>query len=300
MRELRLRTSLILLLITVVTLTFSLVGSTILLFRLPQIEARNRAELQERAASTSRLLDHYTAGIESQIRMQARLLDHQSAAELQAHLDAMVGEGEAFEAAYVVDTDGKVEALGLPGKFRHAASEMRGTDFSNSPLFRVAHASAARAAAAIWSDKYLSVLSGKHVVGVAVPAGDKVVIGEISLERVLTLLRDISSGTESLVIVVDRLGQWLASSQISPAISNHNYSALPAFQAIADGRPVPEHEDILGQTLLLGGSLSRNLRWVILTTAPAGTGSNLYFTTVVLVVGAFAGSLLLSMVLAPL
>ena len=63
MRELRLRTSLILLLVTAVTLTFSLVGAIILAYRLPQIEARNRADLQERAENASRLLDHYTDGI---------------------------------------------------------------------------------------------------------------------------------------------------------------------------------------------------------------------------------------------
>ena len=49
MRELRLRTSLILLLVTASTLTFALVGSAILVFRLPQIEASIRADLQERA-----------------------------------------------------------------------------------------------------------------------------------------------------------------------------------------------------------------------------------------------------------
>ena len=102
MRELRLRTSLILLLVTAVTLTFSLVGSAILLYRLPQIEANNRAGQQERAENASRLLDHYMAGIEAQIRTQARLVANRSPAELQAFLEAVVGEGETMQAAYVV------------------------------------------------------------------------------------------------------------------------------------------------------------------------------------------------------
>ena len=142
MRELRLRTSLILLLVTAVTLTFALVGSMILAYRLPQIEANNRADLQERAVNASRLLDHYMAGIEAQIRTQARLVANRSPAELQAFLEAVVGDGETMQAAYVVAADGSVEALGLPGTRRQAEAELRGADFSNIPLFQSARAAA--------------------------------------------------------------------------------------------------------------------------------------------------------------
>ena len=303
MRELRLRTWLILLLVTAVMLTFALVGSAILIYRLPQIEANNRVELRERAESTSRLLDHYTAGIEAQVRMLTRLVADRTPADLQVHLEAMVGDGEIFEAAYVLAVDGSVEAVGLPGPRRKVAAELRGADFSNnSPLFRSARAVAGKGnlAPASWSDKYLSALSGKHALGVALPAGDKVVVGEVALERVLAMLRTVMAGSESVVVVVDRQGQWLASSRTSPAVMHYDYSTLPGFQAIVAGRPVPEYGNFAGRRLLLGGALSQNLRWVIATGMPAGIGGDRYGSTIFLVVGGFAGSLLLSIALAPL
>ena len=302
MRELRLRTSLILLLVTASTLTFALVGSAILVFRLPQIEASIRADLQERAENASRLLDHYTDGIEAQVRTQARLVAGRSPAELQAFLDAMVGEGETLQAAYIVGADGSVEALGLPGTRRQAAAEMRGADFSNSPLFQSARAVAVKgsAAPAIWSDKYLSAISGKHAVGIAVPAGNKVVIGEVALERVLLMFRSLEPGSESTVVVIDHQGQWLASSRANPAGRFTNFSTFSTFQAIVAGRPLPEYDVLEGQRMLVGGVVARNLHWVIAAAAPAGTASPIYFTTIVLVAGGFAGSLLLSMALAPL
>lgn len=302
MRELRLRTSLILLLVTAVTLTFTLVGSAILLYRLPQIEANNRAGLQERAENASRLLDHYLAGIEAQIRTQARLVADRSPAELQAFLEAVVGEGETMQAAYVVAADGSVEAIGLPGTRRQAEAELRGADFSNIPLFRSARAAAAKgdAAPAIWSDNFLSAISGKFAVGVAVPAGDKIVIGEVALERVLAMFSSLDPGSESFVVVTDRQGQWLAASRDNPTGRFINYAALPTFQAIVAGQPLPEYEISQGERFLVGGVLASNLNWVITAATPAGTGSARYLSTIFLVVGGFAGSLLLSMALAPL
>lgn len=302
MRELPLRTSLVLLLVTATTLTFALVGSAILVYRLPQIEANIRAGLQQRADSAARLLDHYTAGIEAQIRTQGRLVANRSPAELQAFLEAMVGDGETLQAAYVVDPQGSVEALGLPRASRHAAEELRGADFSNSPLFRAARAAAGKAgpAAAIWSDKFLSALSGKHAVGVALAAGDKVVIGEISLERVLALFSNLEAGSEGTVLVVDQQGQWLASSRPGSTARFSDFSAFPTFQAIIAGRPLPEYDVFAGQRVLVGGVVALNLRWVIAVTAPAGMAGSIYYTTIMLVAGGFAGALLLSMVLAPL
>lgn len=128
------------------------------------------------------------------------------------------GEGRTFEAAYVLAADGTIEAVGLPGTRRQVAAELRGADFSNnSPLFRSARAvGKGNAAPASWSDKYLSALSGKHALGVALPAGDKVVIGEVALDRVLAMLRAVMSGSESVVVVIDRQGQWLPRRELPP------------------------------------------------------------------------------------
>ena len=302
MRELRLRTSLVLLLIVAITITFSLVGSAILLYRLPQIESRNQVELQERAESTSRLLDHHTDGIEAQIRTLARLVTPPSDSDLQPFLNAMVDEGQFIEAAFLLDAKGNVLKLGLPDKSRHAAAELRGADFSRYPIFQSAQALAANPAGVqtVWSDKYLSALSGKHAVAVAMPVAGKVVIIEASMERILRMLSNASGSANEDVDVIDSQGHWLASSRPDSPGGLNNYAALPTFQAILAGRSLPPYEVIQGKKMLVGGSLSHKLGWVIAAAAPAGLGNASYRVTVILVAGGFLGSLLLAMALAPM
>lgn len=302
MRELRLRSSLVLLLMLAVTITFLLVGSAILLYRLPQIESRARVELQERVESTSRLLDHHMNGIEAQIRTLTRLVTPRSDSELKPFLDALVGEGQFIEAAFILDAKGNVLTLGLPDKSHHAAAELRGTDFSRNPIFQSARALSFSQAAtkAVWSDKYLSALSGKHAVGVAMPVADKVVIIEASMERILLMLSNATGEANDEVNVIDSQGHWLASSRPETSGRLSNYATLPTFQAILSGQPLPPYEVVQGKKLIVGGSLSHKLGWVIAAASPAGLGNTSYRVTVLLVVGGFLGSVLLAMTLAPM
>ena len=78
------------------------------------------------------------------------------------------------------------------------------------------------------------------------PAGDKIVIGEVALERVLAMFSSLDPGSESFVVVTDRQGQWLAASRDNPTGRFINYAALPTFQAIVAGRPLPEYEVLDG------------------------------------------------------
>lgn len=303
-RELSLRTSLILLMVVASTLTFALVGGTLLLFRLPQVEARARAQLQERAENTSRLLDHFTAGVDAQLAPLGRLARGRSPTELQAYVDAIVGDGEVFEAVFILAANGAVETLGLPGKYRKAAAELHGADFSGNRLFQSARvlAQTGEPAPVIWSDKYLSALSGKITVGVALTAGDKIIIGEASLERILGMLKDAARNEEATVVIVDGNGQWLASSNPDPNPPGRfvDYGSVPAFKAVMSGRPPPDYDAPFGQRLLVSGMLSGKLRWAIAAAAPAGWGNYNYRMTILLVSGGFFGSMLISMLLAPL
>jgi diguanylate cyclase (GGDEF)-like protein/PAS domain S-box-containing protein len=301
-RELRLRTSLVLLLILAISITFSLVGSAILLYRLPQLEARIQVELQERAESTSRLLDHHMDGIEAQMRTLARLVATRSDSDLQPFLDAMVDEGRFIEAAFVLDAKGNVLTLGLPDKSRQAAAELRGIDFSRNPIFQSARAlsTSQTATKTVWSDKYLSALSGKHAVGVAMPVADKVVIIQASMERILLMLSNATGDASMEVNVIDSQGHWLASSRPDTSGSLNNYAMRPSFQAVLGGRPLPPYEEFQGKKLVVGGSLSQKLGWVIAAAAPAGLGNASYRVTVILVIGGFLGSVLLAMTLAPM
>ena len=302
-RQIKLHTSLILLLFSASALTFLLVGTVILSVRLPVIENNQRTRIQEQAVLTSRLLDHVTNHIESELQPLARLLVQQKPVELQPYLTAVVGDSEIFDAAYIVAENGRVEALGLSPRLQHAQAELRGADFSGNHLFQSAlkMRQSASKRSLVWSDKYLSVLAGKHTAGVAILAGKHIVIGEISLERILNVLKDVNVNDEHTVTIIDSLGQWLASNKsVGDAMRYSNFSQLVAYRSIISEYALPDYEEINGERLLVGGTVSEKLGWVFLTTMPSGMSIPAYRVTVQLVFLGFLAAVVFGLVMATL
>ena len=302
MRSISLRTWIGLLLGSVVLLTFLIVGCVLLIYRLPQIEANLRSHMQIRAESVANLLDYYTAGIEAQLRPLAGFSREHPKNELHEYLEALVHNDGDFEAVFMITADGRVQGVGLPDKSRAAGRTLYGADFSQNPFFRELKDSAEGREGkvhALWSDRYLSILTGKHAVGVAMSTGGRIIIGELSLDRVLDMLSQSVDDSDSVISIIDRRGQWLSSSRHDAPGMYFNYAVLPSFLAIVSGKPLPQYEDFLGQRLLIGGVLSSRLNWVISSAAPAGWDIVEYRMTVGLVLAGFVGALLLSFALAP-
>lgn len=302
MRPIRLQTWLIRLLTAAGVLPFLLIGGATLLYRLPQIEADVRVELQDRADAVSRLLDHFTRSVEAQLIPLATLSGLRSATEIQDYLDALVSEGSVFNAVFLVTPEGKIQGIGLPRHQRSVARELRGMDFSHNRLFSESRQAGSpnTQARALWSDRYLSALLGKNTVGVAITVGDHILIGEASLERILEILADSTHTAGSLVTIVDGRGQWMASSNKSAPGKHLNYAALPTFNAVVSGQELPAYETFQDKPRLVGGVLSDKLNWIIIATAPAGWDDPNYRITVLLVAAGVLGSLFISLLLAPL
>ena len=291
-----------LLLALAAVITFFIVGSVLLLYRVPQLETVQRGQMQQRAEGVANLLGYYTGGVEAQLMAVAAMSRTHLPRDMQAYLEAVVSDGSLFEVAFLVDHAGKVQGVGLPENFRQAASILRGTDFAFNPLFHTAHHAlqqSAGAPVAVWSDRYLSVLSGKNTVGVAVATPERIVVGEVSLERILDMLSSSAGTSDSLVTIVDGRGQWLSSSNAEAPGRHFNFATLPAFVATLRGQPLPADELFLGERQVVGGVLSKKLHWVILATSPTGLADTRTRMLVLWVVYGFFGALLVSLALSP-
>ena len=302
-RLLSLRTWVALLLVTAVLLTLLGVSAILMLYRLPQIEAMQRAEVAQRAASVTGLLDHYSASLEAQLMALAAMPRQRDGREIEDYLEATVGDGRLFEVAFLIDHSGRVQGVGLPPSSRQAAPILRGVDFAFNPLFHEAFAALNKAGGktvAVWSDRYLSVLTGKNTVSLAVASGERIVVGEVALERLLELLSASSPGDDALVTIVDRRGQWLSSSNSQAPGRHLNYASLPVFPAILRGESPLGRVEFLGQSQILFGAVSERLRWVILAAKPAGLGDPRMRLAFEIVASALFVALLLSMALARL
>lgn len=303
MRELSLKTWLGLLLTTAIILTFSIVGVAILLFRLPQIEQTGREQAQATAAKMSRLTEQFLGSVEAQLSPLADLASRLPAAQLQIYLDATVGDGTTFDAISVVDIDGLVKAAGLPLGRRAVVQELLNADFSANRLFIAARNRTGVThdnQDAVWSDRYLSALSGQVTIGLALHAGRHTIVGELSRQRLLDLMQGFGHPGDPKVIVTDSRGQWLGSNDPDSVLSHFNFGALPSFRAIIAGHPLPPYETIDGRQVLPGGVVSPRLGWVFGAGVPAGMDNPNYRITIILVVLGFFGSISIALALAPL
>lgn len=302
MRTFSLRTSLALMVAAAALLSFTVVATVILVVRLPQVEQRAREQAQSMALESNRLLDNYMESVEQQIEPLVHALrSRRTPAEVQLLLDAIVGIGTTFDSLVLVGPDGRVEAYGLPrSRVVVAGFSMRGLDLSANRLYREQKARQKDGSTRpLWSDSYLSVLSGQMTVGVAIPAGGRMVIGELSQARLLKLMNSIGYTDEAVVLVTDRTGKLLASSAVQP-LTVKDFGGYASFKALVQRQSLPLYEEVNGQRQMVGGVVSPRLGWVIASLMPAGWALYSYRLTVLIVVIGYIGSLLISLALAPL
>lgn len=294
MKKWPLRTSLILLLAASTLTTFLLVGIGTLVFRLPQISAENRENAQREAREFANLLEYYLGGIEAQLQPAAAFtLAGHALKEMPGHLDAIVGDGHLVEALYVLDTNGNILAVGLPPgkqKTRHV-SEVG--DFSANRLFKAARESGQ----ITWSDKYLSAITGNFAIGVAIPAGKFMIVGEVAPQALTNTVRTLSQRNPHAMLVVDSRGEWIADNQGGGGHLD-NQAGHPVVRAALGGTAPPDESEFFGEVQHVGYAVSSHLRWTFLIGIPAGMTNPAYRTTVLLVVAASTASLLVGLLLA--
>ena len=183
LREWRLHAYLGVLLSVTSVLTFLVVGSIFLLTRIPQLESEIRTRADGDARELAFRIEMQMLAQQEQLALVASaLLNSQSPATL---ISQTVAGGKAFRALYLLSPQGEVISAGLTPEYRHLEREVLGSDLSATPLFREVEQSDGP----VWSDKYLSSLSGVVTVGLAVPVkGNRVLLAEIPLSYLLSII----------------------------------------------------------------------------------------------------------------
>ncbi|WP_397535322.1 ATP-binding protein [Roseateles sp.] len=300
MRALRLRHSMTLLLLLAVTVIFGLVGAVLLLYRLPQVEERTRVQLQERASTAERVLDHYSIAVEAQLKGVASATDRLPQGQLQPLVQSLVNGADMLDGLYVLDARDHVLALGLHERTRSAGASMIGLDLSSNALVRRLRAQPA--SEVLWSDEYLSVLAGRNTVALGLRAGEHIVIFELAPARLLDIITAVQPATSFQLLVVDSGGRFLAASELHESSARFaNYALSPAVQAALSAQPLPMgHELLDGKKVAVGAARSAKLGWVVLAFSTTGLGEYTYRTTVMLVGGGLLAVVLLALLMAPL
>lgn len=291
-----LRTWLIWLLCISALVSSLVIGAVLLFVRLPQISAETQTAQRVEAQDLTRRTEMILAALRGQLDVLAAVISSSPHADMQAALERAVSDRGPFVALYQVDpSDIIVRAAVARGGGAARGAELVGNDLSRDPL--VLRLRARQEAA--WSDKYISPVWGTVTVGVGVPAGRGVLIGEVPLDFVLQTMRTLSSHSAQKVTVLDRRGEVLADSEKPNRVGALNLGGAALFMAgRAAGHAVgPLALD--GITFDAAIAHSTVLDWYFLVRMPAGIANPRVSTTLDLGVAALLGSLLLGVLLAP-
>jgi signal transduction histidine kinase len=292
-REWRLRSSLMFLLVIATVGTFGLVGFGVLAYRVPIILEQDRQHVRAEAIELARSFEQLIGALEGRLAALTALSPEMAPAQIQRFLDAAVAEG-GFRAIYLVGENGRVAYSAAPESLRNARQNLLGADLSRNPLFSSARALGRR----VWSDRYLSPLSGEGTVGLAIPSGDQVLLGELALSAVHDAIRNTAEQLDYPVLVVDRAGEYVVGENVAEGDRLRNWAAdlrTAPFKPEGDIREM----SFSGAPYDTGIVRSNKLEWTFMVANPAGHANPRVRVIFLMVLAGFAISLLLAIVLAP-
>ena len=292
--EWRLSTSLILLLVVATLVTFGIIGFSVLAYRVPAILAEDREHMRNDAVSLARYFEQMIDSLEGRLGSLSAVSLDMPPAQIQRFLDAVVAEG-GFTAIYLIGVNGRVKYVALPEDSPNLSPNLVGADLSRNPLF----ASSQHLGRRVWSDRYLSALKGDATIGLAIPLGDYVLLGEVAPDFAINVLRAGAADLTYPVLVVDRAGEYVAGKNLAESERLRNW-AVELREVSPGGEGEIRQIRFAGARYDTGVARSDKLQWTFMLGSPAGLNNQRVRVTIWLVLGGFAGSMLLGLVLAPL
>lgn len=264
MRKPSFRTAAYALILLTTVFNLVVVGSAIVIYRLPSLAMSGLAAARSTADSLSARLEALFGSIQSRLSLfaaSAPLLSDSVQSDL---MDAFVGD--SVRALYLLDAGGRVTraaADDLGGR----AAVLEGADFSYTPLFR----SVTESWVSVWSDKFVSAFSGDTAVGVGLPCADGVVIAELSMDSVLETVRlATSEGLDAPAWIVDRRGELVADTEGKIRAGEANLLNVPFVRYALEGGVDTETSRIGGRRARLAAARSDKLGWTVIARYPAG------------------------------
>ncbi|MBE2260134.1 MAG: PAS domain S-box protein [Rhodobacteraceae bacterium] len=270
-----------------------LVAALVLWVRLPQALADLENRHQELARAVSGQVEVHLLGAGRELAAIAEHLRQRSDQPPSfwfTVLDAHVGAGDVFAAIYIVDLRDSVYAVGLPEGRRSRRSELLTIDLSRAAFVGEARAGNQR----LWSEVFLSAVSARLAVSLAIPVGDEVLLGEVSIDRLSEFLKRWPGEAGMTTMILDRRGQVIADSQDTSAAHELNLSHLPIVSDGLHGRYTTRAFAWEGKQFL--GTLVRvpQLDWMVLVAQPRGDVLKPFLATL----WALAAGLLVAVLLA--
>ena len=265
---------------------------------LPQRRADLDTGYQGLAGALAAQVETHLLGAERQLRAIAEDFrshpgDH-SAPNWSRTLDAHAGTGDGFAAIYLADPDGSAYAVGLPRAERGRRRDLVHLDLSERAALREARQQNEE----VWSAAFLSTVTGRLAVSVAIPLSEQVLVGQIALDRLALLLGRSPAESAMHTIILDAQGQIIAHSAGVQSGAPFSVDHLPGIRDALLGHRTTQDFAVDGE-MFVGTSVSiPRFGWILLVAQPHSDTLRPFLSTAgVLAAGALA-ALLLTVVMA--
>jgi len=151
-------------------------------------------------------------------------------------LERLVENSQFFEAIYILDDQHRARYLGLSPRLLLRKDDYRNLDFSAHALFQTNPA----IQKPTWSDSFVSLVTGEPSVTLAIPLqAGWVVFGNISLDRISSMLKRYGPDAHMQFAIVDQQGTLIAHSDPRKAMQRLNLSNHPEIRGLLRSRAVP-------------------------------------------------------------
>ncbi|WP_326533178.1 ATP-binding protein [Pseudorhodoferax sp.] len=292
----RMRTHLSALLVVTMLLTVGVVGSAILVARLPVIERESQADLQAEVEQLAGRLELLLGTAQNRLELLDSLVDGVEAGAANALLDEGLRTGLRFDAAYRLSPRGVVQAAGVLDAWKSHRDDLIGSDLSSNSLFQ----EVSQRSGAVWSGRYRSVLTGLRAVGLAVRDDEgQVLVAEVSSEALLRAVQVAAGRRASSVWIVDRHGDVLVDTDGGREQGRLNIRDWPLMQAQSQGGTAVVAFEHRGQKRHAAIAHSSALDWTFVGHAPQGLANPRVQRLVSYLGASFAGCLVVGLLVAP-
>jgi len=235
---------------------------------MPAIKTRTGIQQQGLARSIADQLSARLAGGERQLTALAEYLHHRSFnpdAALADLLDAQCGNGEFFEALFIIDnTTFFVQAAGLAGTPRQRRSDFIGLDFSGRRFIYPPKG----AQSPFWSKNFLSTVNSRPVVALTLPLAEGFIVGELTLDKLAGFINPLPQESELLTLIIDKQGTIVADSQQRYWGQMFPKSVVSMTQYPDKSQAISKIFELNGQRMLGAVAKVEKTGWKILAAQP--------------------------------
>ena len=236
---------------------------------IPRVQEDLHTHQQQLARAIATQVESYLATSHATVLNGAGLhvhdLDRHNIKHVQHVLETNVSSLPHLRALYLVDSNGRILTAATARGTEQHLDDLLNLDLSRNPLV----AKVLNERKEQWSDTFLSVVGGGLTVALAIPSGDRIMVGEFELVSLSKFLKQIDPEKKLDIFVLDRRGQVIADQAGHFTAQQLNLSNIPLVQhGLKSSHSLTGTFEFGNKKMV--GSLQRvaNIDWTVMVAQP--------------------------------